>query len=135
HLAVVFVQRLHAGQAGSAGGELEVDHGMRGRVSIREYVLHGVEAGGVAHHVAAALERAGQRPRERGVILDDQQSAGVVGHSSSCSSDSAGSGRVTVTAAPPPGSLYAVMVPPSVRATFTARNRPRPRPGAPLLDW
>src|SRR5690606_4576106 len=128
------LQRVHAGQARGAGGQLEVDHGVGG-CEAGQRLVHGVEAGGMAHGVAAALERSAEGARERGIVLDDQQLAVVACHSSSCSSDSAGSGRVTVTTAPPPGSLYAVMVPPSVRATFRARNSPSPRPGAPLLLW
>src|SRR5574343_455022 len=152
HGRVVTVQRLHAGQARAAVGELEVDHRVRGRVAGQQG-LHALEVGGTVHLPAAALEGAAQRGGQRVVVLDDQQAAVVVGAGggtgagrrgggqvgvhrvgapSSASRRSAASGSSMLTSPPPYSGLRAVTLPPSLRATFTLRKMPSPPPGLPL---
>ena len=47
----------------------------------------------------------------------------------------AANGKVIETQAPPVSRLRASMLPPSLRTTLTVKNKPRPLPGRPLVDW
>ena len=127
---VVRVQQLHAGQARGAA-ELQVDHRVAGRCCVLQHLPTSSIEAASTHLVAAALERAlracgrsRRRPRRSAANGQASQARPPI------ASVAQRQRQAHLGAAFRP--VAAVTLPPSVRTTFTTRNRPSPPPGAAL---
>src|SRR5699024_8309401 len=94
------VQRLHADEA-RCGAELQVHDREPKGLRVLQQACEIIGFRDVSHSVSPPLERFLQGARKRGVVLDDQETRGLLVHGLT-SYASAAKGMVSRTLAPPP---------------------------------